>query len=375
MNATATRRPIAHIAADDLLRSLKIAGAAVKRGSTPKEILKYVLIELKDTVGRVHGSDGDVGVNACLVGIDCDSPFRVCVAYDTLVGVLAGGGNDPVSLSLDYGVLVVKKGRGNFRIPTWPNAEEFPPVSDGSGFEGGMMVPLDALRTAIERTTFATEEVSTRYAMNGVGIEGSDETLLLVATDSRRLSIVPLFAEGVIVPDPTPVVPIGALEAVKRMGGESVYVSFSDNEVAFVGDDASVISRLISGRFPRYQQVVPKSFHDEVEIPAGPILSALRSASMFTSPDSLSCDLVLNDGDLSLLSSTKDRGACDVSIPVKFDGHFEITLQPKFLIDFASKLDPSETFTFGFTDSKSAVLLTAGDWKYVVMPLSVDRKA
>jgi DNA polymerase III subunit beta len=130
--------------------------------------------------------------------------------------------------------------------------------------------------------------------------------------------------------------------------------------------------RLVEGRFPKYQDVIPRDFNTSIELVASPLLSAVRQAMIVTNEESRGVDFTFADGTLTLTSVGQDVGSSKIQIPIGYDGEpIVITFDPKFVQDFLRVLEPASPLTLNLIDGNSAAVFRAEEnYTYVVMPLS-----
>ena len=135
-----------------------------------------------------------------------------------------------------------------------------------------------------------------------------------------------------------------------------------------------IYSRLVEGRFPRYQDVFPTQSELRIPLQVGPLHSVVDQASIVTSEDSRGVDFQFSSGLLKLVSRAPDQGSSDVELPISYSGKtLEITFDPRYLADALKTLDPALQIVAELIDSKNAaVFKTEDDYSYVIMPLTKD---
>ena len=155
---------------------------------------------------------------------------------------------------------------------------------------------------------------------------------------------------------------------------QEVHIAIHNNDVLVRSGNSTIYARLVEGRFPRYQDVIPQSFEVEIPLVTGPFLSAVRQAMIVQSEESKGVDFVFDSGTLTLKSSASDIGTSKVELPISFDGNkIDITFDPKYVADFLRVLDPTGQITLNLIDSNSAAVFKSDDtYTYVVMPLAKD---
>ena len=144
------------------------------------------------------------------------------------------------------------------------------------------------------------------------------------------------------------------------------------NDVLVRTGPVTISSRLVEGRFPKYQDVIPAETPISFPLIAGAFYSAVRQAQIVTSDESRGVDFVIASGMMTLKSSVAEVGQSTVELPIAYEGEeLTITFDPRYVADFLKVLDPAQTITLGLQDSESAAVFTTDDgYTYVVMPLS-----
>lgn len=347
---------------------------------TPKEILKNVKLRLGDGKATLVATDSEVGIRVEVAGVETDSVGDVLLPTRRISDILREVQDDMIVLDITEEALWVRTGRSEFRLSVEDPAE-FPDVAAFDD-ESYYIVAGRQLRHAIQRTLFAADVESTRYALGGILVEVAKESMALAATDSRRLAVAHSACSttgGEISTASRPVVPSKAMQLIERSihdDEQEVHLAFHANDVLVRSGTCTVYARLVEGRFPKYQDVIPRNFEIVIELVAGPFLSAVRQSMIVTNEESRGVDFTFGGGNLTLNSVGADIGTSRVEMPVSYDGEpITITFDPKFVADFLKVLDPSASLSLNLIDSSSAAVFKAdGDYTYVVMPLARDDK-
>ena len=234
----------------------------------------------------------------------------------------------------------------------------------------------------IRRTQFAADVESTRYALGGILIELGSDSLVLAATDSRRLAVI----EGRCTlqggedgqTHSSPVVPSKAMTLMERSlpdDDQEVRIAVHTNDVLVKSGPTTIYSRLVEGRYPQYRDVIPNESHTTIELVVGPFYSAVRQAQIVTNEESRGVDFQFSKGLMTLISRATDVGESKVELPVSYDREeLTITFDPRYVADFLRVLDLESQIRLELINSESAaVFRTDESYTYVVMPLSRDR--
>jgi DNA polymerase-3 subunit beta len=148
------------------------------------------------------------------------------------------------------------------------------------------------------------------------------------------------------------------------------------NDVVVKLPQATIFSRLVEGRFPKWRDVFPqRQVSVKIELAVGPLHAAVRQAAIVASEESRGIDFKFANGTLLMVGRTAEVGHSRIELPIPYDGEpIDITLDHRFLGEFLRVLDPQRSFTLDVKDAEEAALcLTDDGYGYVVMPLARDR--
>ena len=352
-------------------------GAAVAATKSPKPVLECIALRADGTTGvRLEATDLDVGIRMHLEDARVDEPGDLVVPAARLLAVVREVDEEEITLQEEDGALVLHTGRSRFRIRS-ESAEAFVELpyfpTDGSA----VTLPGDLLRTMIRRTVFATAKEAGRYALHGVLFRLSGKTLELVATDGRRLARTTRELGATAARDLRVIVGPKGLSLLDRvMSGEtgSVDVALQERQVLFRLGGTLVISRLIDGTFPAYEDVIPSSTTAGFTVGVAEFGAALRRASLLTTRDAQSVQFDVDPDRLTIRSRAPEVGEAQVEVNVAYDGpSHQLGFNPGFLADALKVMDADGEVRFDFTDGKSPGRLSDGDdYVYVVMPISLE---
>ncbi len=354
------------------------AGVAPSR--SPKPILQNVKLEARADGGVFLATDLEVGIRVDVPGIEADAPGSVVLPIQRFGSILRESGDPVLRLETDGSGVVVSGEHSEFRLPA-ENPAEFPAVSEFTE-QKYHVVTARVLSQIIRRTSFATDNESSRYALGGVLIELHDDKITAVGTDGRRLAMMEAPAQSVgghSTGDSMTIVPARSMHLIDKILTEpdaEIHIAARANEVLVKSPRAMLYSRLVEGRFPKWREVFPKRPDAvKIEMSVGPLHSAVRQAAIVTSEESRGVDFTFGGGKVILAGRAPEVGQSRVEMPIAYDGAaVSISLDPRFFNDFLKVLEPEATFTLELKDAESAaVCRTTDGYAYVIMPLARDR--
>lgn len=348
---------------------------------SPKPILQNVkLIADVDDGSVLIGTDLEVGIRHRVLGVKVEKPGSVILPNEQIGSILRTGTDPALTIETDTDRLIVQGMHSKFVLPL-EDANLFPEVPDFVTPSYHVIRASD-LKKLIRRTIFATDVESTRYALGGVLVELTAESIAMVGTDGRRLARMSAPAEAEDNP-PTqggsPVIPVKALKLIERNLADDdlpVHVTLQAGTAVLMRSERAVIySRLVEGRFPRYQDVFPTNTEVKIPLEVGSLRMAVEQASIVTSEESRGVDFQFSSSMLRLTGQSADVGSSHVELPIAYEGkNIDITFDPRYLIDALKTLDDTTSITAELIDSKNAAVFKTNDhYTYVVMPLTREQ--
>lgn len=284
--------------------------------------------------------------------------------------------DNEVDILVESGDIQVKTSDSKTRIKGIP-ASEFPPIPSVEK-EGGMTVKAGELNKAIEQVVFAAALNTTRPILSGVYFAAEKDELKMVSTDSYRLSEKVLSVSGVsgsincIVPAKT-IIELGSiLDGLKE--DEKVTVVISKNQIMFSVGPVELISRLIEGQFPNYEQIIPKSSKTQVEFEVSALSLMLKRINIFAKENNNKIILKVADGKVIITTESTQYGEGEITLETKIDGEDnEIALNSQFLLDALGSVG-KDKIVIEIGEKIAPVILKPKDSKgytHIIMPLKI----
>ena len=354
-----------------LLKPLQAVIGVVERRQT-MPILANVLLVAKDGDLSVTATDLEVELVAN-TAVQVDAPGEVTVPGRKLLDICRALPEDAeVSISQSGEKLVLKSGRSKFTLTTLP-AAEFPTVDDINAAET-INVPQAVLSRLLEKTHFSMAQQDVRYYLNGLLLETGGSGLRAVATDGHRLALCEDSLEGGKASEKQVIVPRkGVLELQRLMGGDGdIGIELGTNHIRIQLEGIRFTSKLIDGRFPEYERVIPQDTSNALLADRGSFRAALQRTAILSNEKYRGIRLVIRDGNMVLQAHNPEQEEAEEELEIEYDGdEIEIGFNVNYLLDALGAIE-SETVNLAVVDSNSSCLLTEpgkDDCRYVVMPM------
>ncbi len=351
--------------------------ASVAPTRTPKPVLGTIKMIATNQKVTLLGTDMEIAIRIDVPGVEVEIPGTALLPIRRTLAILRETSEEKVTLECDGAKVILSGSRFNFQLPI-PNPDEFPDVADFDA-EAYQKFSAKALREMIQRTVFATDPESGRYALGGVLFDFDEETVSAVATDGRRLGwqLGSIETVGDYEPERNTIVPTRAVQLISRIlddGDDEVRFCVQDNAVLLKHDRTVVYCRLLEGRYPPWREIIPK-YTDAVEItvPVGEFHSAVRQAAIVADVERRAVHLIFGDGKIVFTTHGAELGEARIEMPVSYDGEEIVSkLDPQYLSDFLRVLDEDSSITIRLQDGSSPVVFETDDgYTHVVMPLSL----
>ena len=355
-----------------------VSGIVERRHTLP--ILANVLV--RKTGGTIEFTTSDLEIQvrtSAELGGDA-SNFATTVGARKLIDILRSMPTDQtVTLSATQSKLTLAGGKSRFTLQTMP-ADDFPLVQESADFGPVFSVPQKTLRNLIAQVHFAMAVHDIRYYLNGILFVAEGKSLTLVATDGHRLALAQANLETeipkqeVILPRKT-VLELQRLLRDDKEGGDSqIEMRFAGNQAKFSFAGMEFVSKLVEGKFPDYNRVIPKNHKNRVTLGRSPLLQSLQRAAILTSDKFKGVRVNIEPGTLRIASSNAEQEEAMEELEIDYGGDaIEIGFNVTYLIDALANMG-QEMVTVELQDTNSSALITVPDqagFKYVVMPMRI----
>ncbi len=351
-----------------------VAGIVERRHTLP--VLANVLIRKTGSALQFTTSDLEIQIRTT-AELDGDpGSFTVTVGARKLIDILRTMPSDQtVTLESSQNKLLLKGGKSRFTLQTLP-AEDFPLVQEAPSFGPVFSVPQKTLKSLLSQVSFAMAVHDIRYYLNGILFVAEGKQLSLVATDGHRLA----FASATLdveVPRQEVILPRKTVLELQRLLSDAegaIEMQFASNQAKFSFDGMEFVTKLVEGKFPDYNRVIPKNHKNIITLGRVPLLASLQRTAILTSEKFKGVRLNIEPGTLRVASNNAEQEEAVDELDIDYGGDaIEIGFNVTYLIDALTNMT-QEMVKVELADANSSALLTIPDnatFKYVVMPMRI----
>jgi len=355
-----------------------VAGIVERRHTLP--ILANVLLRKTGRQIEFTTSDLEIQVRTTVEFDGDEADFATTVGARKLIDILRALPSDQlVTLTANQNKLTLQGGKSRFTLQTMPS-DDFPLVQEAADFGPAFGVPQKTLKMLINQVHFAMAVHDIRYYLNGILFIAEGHRLTLVATDGHRLALaeatleIEIPKQEVILPRKT-VLELQRLLRDEKEGDEGpIEMRFAGNQARFSFSGMEFVSKLVEGKFPDYNRVIPKNHKNHVTLGRAPLLASLQRAAILTSEKFKGVRVNIEPGSLRIASSNAEQEEAKEELEIDYAGDsIEIGFNVTYLMDALANMSV-EMIKLELQDTNSSALITVPEqagFKYVVMPMRI----
>jgi DNA polymerase-3 subunit beta len=360
---------------DTLLAPLQsVSGIVERRHTLP--ILSNVLLEKKGERLTLLATDIEIQITTVTDGAVGDGDGAVTVGARKLQEILRSlPDTTEVSLVLEDKRLLVRGGKSRFSLQTLP-ADDFPRMTLTEGDTRQFSMTQKAFRQLIGKTQYSMAAQDVRYYLNGLLLLTEGKELRAVATDGHRLAFASMEIEAEL-PRQELILPRKTVLELNRLLADSddaLEITLSANQVRFAFGNVVLVSKLIDGKFPDYERVIPATLKNSLELGRTALLQSMVRAAILTNEKFRGVRLVLQGNSLKVMAANAEQEEAQEELEVEYAGDsLDVGFNVGYVLDVLNNVS-SDTVTLNFNDANSSALITVPGndrFKYVVMPMRI----
>lgn len=283
--------------------------------------------------------------------------------------------NSELDFQINESRVNVKAGKSKFNLQTLPS-KDYPLLKKNDSKSVSVKLSQNKLKGLLKQVDFAMAQQDIRYYLNGLLFEIQGQKLNIVGTDGHRLSFTSTKLDDsyekkeVIIPRKT------IVELIKLLddSDEIVELEILNQQVTFKFGDIFIITKVIDGKFPDYNRVIPVGHVNGFLIDRQMLLNAMQRASILSNEKYRGIRLVLSENNMKLITTNSEQEEAQEDIEISYNKEaIDIGFNVTYLIDVLNNIQ-FDQLSFTFKDSNSSCLVTIpnnDDYKYVVMPMRI----
>ncbi len=349
----------------------QVIGAVEKKQTMP--ILGNVLLKSSGKELRIIGTDRELELNSCIQLDEKIDIFTTLPARKLLDICKALPDNATIKLTIDDDKTILTSSKSRFTLITLPAADF--PLLDEMDFIFKFNIQQKQFKKLLDKTSFAMAQQDVRYYLNGVMLEIEQNQIKIVATDGHRLALGAASGEYPVESTFQIIIPRKAVMELSRLlttSDEEITIAISKSHIKIQLSDITFTSKLIDGKFPDYNRVIPLDLNQQLIINKNILKETLQRISILCNEKYRGIRLTLDNNTLNIQANNPHQEEAEEEIYVDFnEAKIDIGFNVIYLIDVLNVID-TDNVKIHLKDANSSCVLSNDDnenFKYVVMPM------
>ena len=360
---------------DTLLAPLQsVSGIVERRHTLP--ILSNVLLEKQGDKLTLLATDIEIQITTSTQCVGGEGDGALTVGARKLQEILRSlPEKTEVSLVLEDKRLQVRAGKSKFSLQTLP-ADDFPRMTIADGETREFQLSQKAFRQLLGKTQYSMAAQDVRYYLNGLMLLVEGKELRAVATDGHRLAYASVEIEADL-PRQELILPRKTVLELNRLlidSDDALKITLTANQIRFAFGSVVLVSKLIDGKFPDYERVVPATLRNHMTVGRQALMQAMTRAAILTNEKFRGVRVVLSENSLKLIAANAEQEEAQDEIEVNYQGEaIDVGFNVGYLLDVLNNISAEEV-QWSFNDANSSALISIPGndrFKYVVMPMRI----
>jgi DNA polymerase-3 subunit beta len=326
------------------------------------QITSHVFFETKNDLCVIRATDTEIGLQIITGEFEIDHPGSFTANGKKLLDIIRILKEGEIVLELFDNSVLIKQKNSKFKLPVF-NPESFP---DFPILNEKPKISLDSLNLIknLKKITPAIDNNNPKYELNGALINIKQETTDLVGTDTRRLAIstIPNHSAQEL----ALILPKKAILEIQKLFLDRIDIHYDETTLIITNDSFFFYTRLINGKFPDYERIIPQTLKYQINLPTKEMIDAIRMITTISHDIKIT---FLSDAVLfNALSSDNVEAKTEIELETGISDKFEISLNSRYLLDFLAQVE-NDSFTIGLNESTLPFIVKDNNFITIIMPI------
>jgi DNA polymerase-3 subunit beta len=346
----------------DIIESILINAQPFLEKKDPTNITSHIFLDASEDITIIRATDNEIGLEVKSDQFNITEPGVFTANGKKLLDIVRSLKDDIIEFETEESNLIIKQKRTKFKLPTFAY-EEYPTFPS---FENKSQISIDSLELikSLKKITPAIDINNPKYELNGALLDIKESKTMLVGTDTRRLAIVELNQSSKEELDL--IIPKKAIIEIQKLFINKIDIFYDETNIIIKNDNFFLFSRLINGKYPDYERIIPQNTKYNLRVSKKDILDAMKVINIISPEIKITFEKNL----ITLESSGNDIQEAKTVIEANIDieESFSFAVNSKYLFDFISQVDESE-FEFGLNEPSLPFVVKSQNFLTVIMPI------
>ncbi len=346
----------------DVIESILINAQAFLEKKDPTNITSHIYIDATNSKVQIKATDSEIGLKVVSDQFNIIEPGIFTANGKKLLDIIRSLKDDLIELRIVENNLEIIQKNTKFKLPTF-SYNEYPtfPELDNKG-----KITLDSISLikSLKKITPSIDINNPKYELNGALIDIKKNITKFVGTDTRRLAVIELENSSEI--ELNLIIPKKAIIEIQKLFLDKIDIYYDENSIIIKNEQFYIFSRLINGKYPDYQRIIPQTSKYNITIPKKMILDAMKVVNIISSEIKIKFEqnLII----LESLNGDTQEAKTSIETPINIDNSYEFALNSKYLFDFISQID-GDDFEIKLNEPNLPVVVKDNNFLTVIMPI------
>lgn len=328
------------------------------------QITSHILLYSDGRTLFAKATDYEIGLSIQTNAVETKEPGAVTASGKKLLDIIRILKDEEVELYVEKDTLHIRQKRSNFKLPTYKSSE-FPSFPSTEG-KPNIAINSHLLIESLKKITPAADTNNPKFELNGALIDIRNNQINFVSTDTRRLALVHIDSQNDS--ELSIIVPKKAIVEIQKLFNDNVEIYYDNTHLIIKSEDSLFFTKLINGKFPDYNRIIPRETQRNITLPKSAIITAIKQIT------TISNDLKLTfQNDVILFESLSDdniEAKTAVEIENGFENPFILAVNSRYILDFLGQVHGTE-FILEANESNQPFVLSEENFKTIVMPIVI----
>ncbi|MEA2048621.1 MAG: DNA polymerase III subunit beta [Campylobacterota bacterium] len=326
------------------------------------QITSHIIFKTQDHQCTIKASDSEIGLKIVTDNIQIEAEGAFTANGKKLLNIIRILKDDEITLETLDNTVVIKQKHSKFKLPTFDPSTypDFPTI------ENKPQISLDSLNLIqnLKKISPAIDSNNPKFELNGALINIKSSSTDLVGTDTRRLAIASIFGENK--EELSLIVPKKAILEIQKLFLDQIDIYYDETNLIIANKNYFFYTKLINGKFPDYQRIIPSSIKHTITLPKKEMLDAIKMITTISQEIKMT---LLSDTILfNSLSSDNIEAKTELEISTGLDIKLEISFNSKYLLDFISQINKNE-FIMELNETSLPFVVKDENFITIIMPI------
>ncbi len=328
-------------------------------------ITSHIYLEVNDSKLILKATDYEIGLECSIDTITESLYGKATVNGSNLLGIIKRLKDSDIIIETADNNLIIKQNKSTFKLPMY-DADEYPSLNLNQDLKN-LDVSTVNLINSIRKITPAIDNNNPKFELNGALIDIKSSKINFVSTDTRRLAI--SFLQNISNAEAQFIIPKKAIIEIQKLFLDNAIISYDENNLIVSNANMRFFTKLINGKFPDYERIIPQNLKYNLEIPKNMLIESIKLVT------SLFSNIKITFKPQSIVFESLDEDTeskTQIDIDLNIDNEFYLAVNAKYLLDFLSQTN-KENVTIGFNESNLPFYLEDDKFFTIVMPIVLEK--